>query len=131
MERRNQSFASRPGRTRSRSSMATCLDSSGDSKHCSRNTRTKEVIVKTYKNHRCKRRHKSEGTFLRCAFPTLAWVQGEGAYAVIAWCRTPTITLWSSTNLAQAALTELDALRCGGRCTGRHEIVHLNIGGTT
>lgn len=83
--------------------------------------------MKTYRNHRCKSHHKSESTFLRCAFPTLAWVQGDGHYAVIAWCRTPTVTLWSSATLAQAALTELDALRCGGRCTGRHEIVRIQI----
>ncbi|SDQ52973.1 hypothetical protein [Leucobacter chromiiresistens] len=83
--------------------------------------------MKRYRNHRCERRHKTEQTFLRCAFPTLAWVEGSGQYAVIAWCRTPTITLWSSATLAQAALTELNALRCGGRCTQRHELVHIHI----
>ena len=84
--------------------------------------------MKTYKNHRCGRRHKTEQTFLRCALPTLAWVQGEGSFAVVAWCRTPTITLWPSTTLAQATLTELNALACGGRCTQRHEIIRVDLG---
>ena len=87
--------------------------------------------MKTYRNHRCGRKHKSEATFLRCAFPTLSWVCGDGNYAVVAWCRTPTITLWPKPDLAQAALTELDALAGGGRCTGRHELVQIEIGGSS
>lgn len=87
--------------------------------------------MKVYRNHRCGRKHKSEAAFLRCAFPTLSWVVGDGNYAVIAWCRTPTVTLWLKTDLAQAALTELNALACGGRCVGRHDLVRIEIGGSS
>ena len=87
--------------------------------------------MKTYTQHQCERRHKSVQTFLCCAYPSAAWVVGDGSYAVIAWCRTPTITLWPKLDLAHAALTELNALACGGRCTGRHEIVHIDIGDNT
>lgn len=87
--------------------------------------------MKRYTKHQCECRHKSVQTFLRCAYPSAAWVVGDGSYAVITYCRTPTITLWPKPDLAQAALTELNALACGGRCTGRHEIVQIEIGGSS
>ena len=84
--------------------------------------------MKTYRNHRCSKQHRTPATFLRCALPTLAWCQGVGDYAVVAWCRVPTVTLWPTPTLADSALRELDALRCGGRCTGRHEVIKIDIG---
>ena len=83
--------------------------------------------MKRYCQHRCEKQHRDPRTFLRCAIRGLSWVEGAGEYAVVAWCRTPTITLWPKPDLAHAALTELNALACGGRCTGRHEIVHIEI----
>lgn len=84
--------------------------------------------MKTYKNHRCSRQHREAGTFLKCALPTLAWVQGAGVYAVIAWCKVPTVTLWPTPTLAGSALRELNAIRCGGRCTNRHEVIRVDVG---
>lgn len=84
--------------------------------------------MKTYRNHRCSKQHRTPTTFIKCALPTLSWVAGVGDYAVVAWCRVPTVTLWPTPTLAESSLRELNALRCGGRCTGRHEVIQISIG---
>lgn len=86
--------------------------------------------MKTYRQHRCDRRHQSERTFLQCGIRRLAWVEGAGEYAVVSWCDRVTITLWQSKVTALAALQELDAIRCGGQCQGKHELIRVWIGDT-
>lgn len=85
--------------------------------------------MKTYRQHHCEKQHQSERTFLRCAIRNAAWIEGNGEYAVIAWCDRPTITLWRTPTPAQAALQELNALRCGGQCRERHELIRIEKGG--
>lgn len=81
--------------------------------------------MKRYQRHRCTSNHRTFNIFARCAVPRAAWVAGEGAYACIAWCRVPTITLFSDPEEAQKARELIDATACGGACTRRHEVVEL------
>ncbi|KHL18533.1 hypothetical protein CLV56_4012 [Mumia flava] len=83
--------------------------------------------MKTYRNHRCSRKHRTTKTFMQCAYPRAEWVVGEGKYAVLAWCSVLTVTLWSNREAAFAALAEIDNLACGGRCTRRHDIVRIEL----
>src|SRR5690606_24515795 len=82
-----------------------------------------EATVKTYKTHRCDRTHRTVRAFWTCASPRAAWVVGSGPYAVIAWCRVPTVALHEHLGSAQNALRLIDNSACGGACTQRHEIV--------
>jgi len=52
-----------------------------------------------------------------------AWINGEGAFGVLAHCGVLTITLWDDMDLAQSVLRRSQP--CGGRCAGlaHHEIV--------
>ena len=84
--------------------------------------------MKTYRNHRCERNHRSNQTFLNCAFPKAAWITGQGDYALIAWCRVTTITLWTTLEDAEKQKAWIDELACGGRCTRRHEIIRIARG---
>ena len=55
------------------------------------------------------------------------WINGEGRYAVLAWCRVLTVTLWPTVEKAEAAKREIDDTACGGMCEMRHEIVDLDM----
>jgi hypothetical protein len=56
-----------------------------------------------------------------------ASIQGTGRYALLAWCRTLTVTLWDDLEEAEARKGIIDRGGCGGRCVGHHEIVDLNL----
>ena len=60
---------------------------------------------------------------MRCALPHAEWIAGDGPYALIAWCGTPTVTLHQTEAAAQAAKDLLDDIGCGGalRAGARHE----------
>ncbi|GAB2474443.1 hypothetical protein [Xylanimonas ulmi] len=79
--------------------------------------------MKTYRQHRCARKHRTERAFMRCALPRAVWVVGEGAYAVIAWCRVTTVSLHEELDSAEASKRLIDNHGCGGACRGAHEIV--------
>lgn len=79
--------------------------------------------IKTYRRHGCTSKHRTYNKFCCCAFKRAAWVSGEGPFALIAWCSIPTISLWPTREHAEAALADLGF--CGGRCTGRHEVVMI------
>lgn len=82
---------------------------------------------KVYTRHRCDRRHRTEATFLRCAFPRAAWVEGHGPVALLAWCGPLTVTLWPNLAGAKGALVRIDSTGCGHLCVGRHEIVRIGL----
>ncbi len=86
--------------------------------------------MKTYSRHNCKSAHRTAQTFLRCAVPRAAWVAGHGKFALIAWCGVPTITLHQAIEPALQQRAVVDSLGCGGRCRKRHEVVHVDVGGT-
>jgi hypothetical protein len=83
--------------------------------------------MKTYRRHNCTARHRTTRTFMACAIPRAAWVMGEGEYASIAWCHTPTVILWDTLAEAESAKAMIDSTGCGGRCYRRHEIVRVVV----
>lgn len=81
--------------------------------------------MKRYQLHNCAALHRNSRTFMTCAIPRAAWVRGTGPYAVIAWCRVPTVTLWDSPLEALDALLLLDRTGCGGMCSKRHDLLKV------
>jgi hypothetical protein len=81
--------------------------------------------MKVYRQHRCTKMHRTERTFMECAIPRAAWVKGEGSFALIAWCRVPTVWLFSTVEEAEAHQRGIDRSGCGGMCNREHEIVRV------
>lgn len=81
--------------------------------------------MKTYRRHNCERQHRTFNVLARCMVPRAAWVDGEGEFALIAWCRVPTVSLWTDLADAESSKQMIDRMACGGFCRGRHEIVRL------
>jgi hypothetical protein len=86
--------------------------------------------LKVYRRHNCDAQHRNTRTFMRCAIPRAAWVVGDGPYALIAWCRVPTVSLWHDKVDALEHLHHMSQPggACGGRCNRRHEVVYVNHG---
>jgi hypothetical protein len=84
---------------------------------------------KTWRRHNCEAAHRTANKFMRCAIPHAAWVVGEGEWALIAWCRTPTVTLWDTLEEAEQSRAWIDRYGCGGGCSHDHPIVRVQIGG--
>ena len=42
------------------------------------------------------------------------WITGNGPYALLAWCRVLTVTLWSSLQEAHRERELIDQIGCGG-----------------
>jgi hypothetical protein len=55
------------------------------------------------------------------------WIQGDGQFALLAWCRVLTVTLWPTMAEAEQSKKFIDELGCGGMCTRKHEIIDLSI----
>ncbi len=77
--------------------------------------------------HHCRRRHLTWRAFAECAWPGAAWIEGEGRWASVAWCRDLTVQLFDSLDDAIAAQDAIDRKACGGACERRHELVELVI----
>jgi len=56
-----------------------------------------------------------------------AWIEGDGQFALLAWCRVLTVTLWPTRAEALKQKKVIDETACGGGCTGNHEIIDLSI----
>lgn len=54
-----------------------------------------------------------------------AWIVGDGQFALLAWCRVLTVTLWGTRQEAEASKGDIDATGCGGLCSREHEIIDL------
>ena len=83
--------------------------------------------MKSYRQHRCTRSHRTYRTLAGCMFPRAAWITGSGPYATLAWCGTLTVTLHATPEQAAAAREFIDSYGCGGQCYDRHEIVYLDL----
>lgn len=83
--------------------------------------------MKIYRNHKCNSKHRTVRTFLKCAIPHHAWISGKGDIAVIAWCRIPTVTLWTNEADALKSKTMIDDTACGGRCIRHHDLVKVML----
>lgn len=55
------------------------------------------------------------------------WIQGDGQFALLAWCRVLTVTLWPTIAEAEENKKFIDEMGCGGGCTRNHEIIDLSI----
>jgi hypothetical protein len=58
-------------------------------------------------------------------WPKAEWIEGIGQYALLAWCRVLSITLWDTLEIAERAKKGIDETGCGGECCNKHEIVDL------
>jgi len=57
-----------------------------------------------------------------------AWITGSGQFALLAWCRALTVTLWATKAEAEREKAFIDRTACGGLCTLNHEIIDLGNG---
>lgn len=53
------------------------------------------------------------------------WINGDGPYALLAWCKTLTVTLYDSLEEAEKKKNNIDQIGCGGECSRKHEIVDV------
>lgn len=83
--------------------------------------------MKIYRRHRCTSQHRTARTFVKCSIRRLEWVHGTGQIALIAWCRTPTVTLHDDAANALDTKRMIDGCGCGGQCLGRHDIVLIDL----
>lgn len=83
--------------------------------------------VKTYRRHRCTRKHRTYRTLASCMWPRALWVHGEGPWASVAHCgRGTTVQLCSTVDDAQTAKSFIDNMGCGGRCGRNHEVIYID-----
>ena len=52
-------------------------------------------------------------------------IEGEGRYALLAWCRVLTVILCQTIDEAEQKKQYIDEICCGGFCTKKHEIIDL------
>lgn len=81
-----------------------------------------------YQRHNCTANHRTWKALKSCLWPRAAWVAGAGQWAVVAYCRVTTVTLWEDEGEARAAMGTIDAAACGGMCNGRHQLIWLADG---
>lgn len=84
-----------------------------------------------WSQHNCERYHRTTRAFIKCALPRIAWVSGEGEYALLARCGGPSrssVTLHPTLESAREAKASIDRNGCGNQCRGRgrgHRIVRV------
>ena len=83
--------------------------------------------MKGYSRCHCARKHRNYRTWAKCRWKEAAWVVGEGEFALLAWCRTLTVSLWGTEQRAGAEKDVIDVLACGGACIRQHEIVRITM----
>jgi hypothetical protein len=81
--------------------------------------------MKTYRQHDCTAKHRTYNRMARCIWRRAHWVNGEGPYAVVAYCNGATITLWAEPEDASAVLKQIDHGGCGGFCHKKHDLLVL------
>lgn len=75
---------------------------------------------------RCtKHRHRTLATVAKCLIPGAAWYEGQGPFALIAWCGRAGVSLHADQPKAERDKELIDSTGCGGSCRRRHEIVRL------
>lgn len=85
--------------------------------------------VMVYRRHNCSAKHRTFKTFAKCVWPRAEWVEGEGEYALVAYCGVTTVTLWPQAGFAEASARKrmIDSTGCGSDCSfgPQHKIVRL------
>ena len=54
-------------------------------------------------------------------------IEGEGQYALLAWCRVLTVMLCQTRDEAEEKKKFIDEIGCGGFCTNKHEIIDFTV----
>lgn len=85
--------------------------------------------MKNYRVHYCESAHRTYRTMAKCVWRRAAWIQGNGPYASVAYCRVTTVMLYATAAEAEEAKAIIDASACGGRCSRRHEVIQLVLDG--
>lgn len=84
--------------------------------------------MKVYRRHYCERRHRTYRAAANCIWPRAEWINGEGPFALLAWCSVLTVTLHKTLESAEDDLRLIDGHGCGHACRNEHEIVELRFG---
>jgi hypothetical protein len=75
--------------------------------------------------HGCGRTHGGYQSLAECTWPDVAYVVGDGAFALLARCDLFTVALYETRAEARRRKRALDANGCGKTCEGRHELIAL------
>lgn len=59
-------------------------------------------------------------------WPQAEWIDGDGPFAVLAYCRTLTIELHEDRESAEKAMMFIARAGCGGQCYADHELINLS-----
>ena len=78
--------------------------------------------------HDCGRTHRGYQSLAECSWPDVAYVVGDGPFALLARCDLFTVTLYESDAEARRRLRAVDQRGCGKTCEGRHELIGLVAG---
>lgn len=62
----------------------------------------------------------------RKLWPYAARVDGEGRYALMAYCNVLTVSLWANLDDAIKNRRMIDGAHCGSRCSGCHAVLDLD-----
>lgn len=61
----------------------------------------------------------------RKRWPRACWIDGEGPWALLAYCTPLTITLWKTREEAEDSKLVIDRLGCGHTCINDHAIFEI------
>ena len=73
----------------------------------------------------CKGQHKTWNAIARCKLKYASWINGEGRYALLAWCKPLSVTLHETRESAEKDKAGIDKTACGGNCVKNHVIWDL------
>jgi hypothetical protein len=82
--------------------------------------------------HNCSARHRTYQAMAKCLWPRAVWVEGEGPYATVSYCQSPSyrgnstsVMLHKTEAAAGKAMAAIDRFGCGGGCTENHRLLEL------
>lgn len=75
--------------------------------------------------HGCGRTHRGYQSLAECMWPAVAYVIGDGPFAVLAHCDMFTVSLYETSTEARRRARALEANGCGKTCEGRHELIAM------
>jgi hypothetical protein len=88
--------------------------------------------LRVYRRHNCERSHRSYVSLAKCIWPHHVWIDGDGPFASVAYCQTPSVRyrtisvlLHATEAQARESLRLIDEAACGGGCQRDHALVKL------